>query len=83
MPFDETRSPSANRAELHRMVMPGHLCPFGLKSKALLERKGYEVDDHPLTSREEAASGSAAIPTSAPISATRCPTRTRPPTARS
>ena len=53
MPFDETRSPSANRAELHRMVMPGHLCPFGLKSKALLERKGYEVDDHPLTSREE------------------------------
>ncbi len=39
--------------ELHRMVMPDHLCPYGLKSKDLLERKGYEVEDHPLESREE------------------------------
>lgn len=30
-----------------------HICPFGLKSKDLLERKGYEVDDHTLESREE------------------------------
>jgi glutaredoxin len=35
------------------MVMEDHLCPFGLKSKDLLERKGFEVDDHPLTSRDE------------------------------
>lgn len=35
------------------MNMPGHLCPFGLKSKALLEHKGYEVDDNLLTSRNE------------------------------
>nr|WP_229747761.1 MauE/DoxX family redox-associated membrane protein [Marivita lacus] len=35
------------------MAMPGHLCPFGLKSKALLEHKGYEVDDNLLTSRDE------------------------------
>jgi len=40
-------------AELHRMVMPDHLCPFGLKSKDLLERHGYEVSDHHLTTREE------------------------------
>lgn len=40
-------------ARLHRMVMPGHMCPYGLKSKALLERHGYRVEDHPLTSREE------------------------------
>ncbi|WP_139112610.1 MauE/DoxX family redox-associated membrane protein [Hoeflea olei] len=29
------------------------MCPFGLKSKDLLERKGFDVEDHPLTSREE------------------------------
>ncbi|QYX57319.1 glutaredoxin [Roseovarius sp. SCSIO 43702] len=40
-------------ASLYRMVMPGHLCPFGLKSKSMLERKGYEVDDNHLTTREE------------------------------
>lgn len=41
------------RAVIHRMVMPDHLCPYGLKSKALLKRHGYLVEDHPLTSREE------------------------------
>ncbi|WP_424932277.1 MauE/DoxX family redox-associated membrane protein [Amaricoccus macauensis] len=35
------------------MVMPDHLCPFGLKTKSLLEREGYEVEDHPLRTREE------------------------------
>lgn len=40
-------------ATLYRMVMPGHICPYGLKSKALLERKGYRVDDHWLRTREE------------------------------
>lgn len=40
-------------AQLYRMVMPDHLCPFGLKSKALLQRKGYDVEDHHLTTRSE------------------------------
>lgn len=40
-------------AQLYRMVMSEHLCPFGLKSKFLLERKGYRVEDHHLTTREE------------------------------
>ncbi len=40
-------------AQLYRMVMPDHLCPYGLKSKDLLERQGYEVEDHPLTTRAE------------------------------
>ena len=40
-------------AELHRMVMPDHICPYGLKSKDLLERKGYTVEDHHLETREE------------------------------
>ena len=40
-------------AMLYRMVMEDHLCPYGLKSKWLLEREGYEVEDHHLTTREE------------------------------
>ncbi|MDF0603498.1 glutaredoxin domain-containing protein [Psychromarinibacter sp. C21-152] len=43
----------SDKAILYRMVMPDHLCPFGLKSKDLLRREGYEVEDHPLTTREE------------------------------
>ncbi len=55
-------------ASLYRMAMPGHLCPFGLKSKSLLERKGYQVDDNLLTTRDEvdafkAAHGVATTPT--------------------
>lgn len=33
--------------------MPGHTCPYGLKSKWLLESHGYTVEDHPLESKEE------------------------------
>ena len=40
-------------AALYRMVMPDHLCPFGLKSKDLLERQGYEVEDHHLKTRAQ------------------------------
>ena len=40
-------------ATLFRMVMPGHICPYGLKAKALLERKGFAVDDRWLKSRAE------------------------------
>lgn len=40
-------------AHLHRMVMPGHICPYGLKSLDLLRSKGFAVEDHWLTSREE------------------------------
>lgn len=30
-----------------------HICPFGLKAKDLLRREGFEIEDHPLRSREE------------------------------
>ena len=40
-------------ATLYRMVMPDHLCPYGLKSKDLLERQGFAVEDHHLETREE------------------------------
>ncbi|ASJ73700.1 MauE/DoxX family redox-associated membrane protein [Granulosicoccus antarcticus] len=44
------------KATLFRMVTDEHVCPFGLKAKDLLERKGYQVDDQRLTSRSEADS---------------------------
>ena len=40
-------------AKLYRMVTSQHICPFGLRSKDLLEREGFEVEDHQLSSREE------------------------------
>lgn len=40
-------------ATLYRMVMTDHMCPYGLKSKDLLERNGFHVDDRHLTSRDE------------------------------
>ncbi len=43
----------AKRAVLYRMVMPKHLCPYGLKARHLLESRGYTVEDHWLTTREE------------------------------
>jgi glutaredoxin len=42
----------ARSATLYRMATDQHLCPYGLKSKALLRRGGYAVDDHLLTTRE-------------------------------
>ncbi len=43
----------SKRAVLYRMVTSEHICPFGLKSKDLLERKGFDVEDHHLSSRSE------------------------------
>src|SRR3546814_2294503 len=40
-------------ATLYRMVMPGHICPYGLKARHLLESHGFDVDDHWLETREE------------------------------
>ncbi|QIE46509.1 glutaredoxin [Pseudohalocynthiibacter aestuariivivens] len=44
---------SSKTAVLYRMSMPGHLCPYGLKSKSLLKREGYEVEDHLLETRAQ------------------------------
>ncbi|HEY0116210.1 MAG TPA: glutaredoxin domain-containing protein [Allosphingosinicella sp.] len=45
--------PEARTATLHRMVLPDHTCPFGVRAKEMLEQAGYQVDDRPLTSRAE------------------------------
>ena len=41
------------RATLYRMFNEEHICPFGLKSLDLLRQRGFEIDNHPLRSREE------------------------------
>lgn len=46
-------APVAKQAKLYRMVTDQHVCPFGLKSRDLLEREGYSVDDHLLRTRAE------------------------------
>ena len=43
----------ARKATLYRMVMDKHVCPYGLKSLALLRRQGYAVEDHWLETRAE------------------------------
>ena len=49
MALDQTKT----KAKLYRMVMDAHTCPYGLKSKDLLERQGFEVEDHHLETREQ------------------------------
>jgi glutaredoxin len=44
---------AAKTAVIHRMVMPSHICPYGLKALHLLRRSGYRVEDRHLTTREE------------------------------
>jgi glutaredoxin len=46
----------AQTAALYRMVMDEHTCPYGLKSKHLLESNGFTVEDHWLKTREETES---------------------------
>lgn len=41
------------KAEIYRMVTDKHICPYGIKSKDLLEKEGFEVEDHKLSNRED------------------------------
>ncbi len=38
---------------LYRMVLPDHVCPYGLLAKRMLEDTGLSFDDRLLTSRDE------------------------------
>lgn len=40
-------------AVLYRMVTDQHTCPFGLRARDLLRRKGFTVEDHLLTTRDQ------------------------------
>lgn len=50
--FPGTAASQARRAVIYRMVTPQHICPSGLKALDLLRRQGFEVEDHPLLTRE-------------------------------
>ena len=43
---------TSRTATLHRMVLPDHICPFGVRAKEMLEQADYIVDDQQLTTRE-------------------------------
>lgn len=47
------KATGAKKADLYRMVMPEHVCPYGIKSKYLLESHGFDIADHWLETREE------------------------------
>lgn len=41
------------KAVIHRMVLPDHECPHGVRARQLLEEHGFDIEEHLLTSREE------------------------------
>lgn len=44
---------SRSSAILYRMVLPDHVCLFGVRARELLEAAGYDIEEHILRSREE------------------------------
>lgn len=44
---------TSKTATIYRMVMPGHTCPYGIKTLDLLQREGFDVDDVHLETDEE------------------------------
>lgn len=44
---------SDKTASLYRMVLPEHVCPFGVCAKEMLEQAGYTIEEHILRSRGE------------------------------
>ena len=51
-PAAKAAAAQPRRATFYRMVMDGHICPYGLKAKDLLHRQGYTIEDRWLTSLE-------------------------------
>ncbi len=44
---------ATRQATLYRMVTDSHVCPYGLKARDLLRRKGFQVEDRWLKTRAE------------------------------
>lgn len=51
-----SRNSELEHATLYRMVLPDHVCPFGVRALELLQSSGYAVDDRHLSTREETES---------------------------
>jgi hypothetical protein len=45
----DPKSHTGKSAELYRMVLADHTCPFGVRAKALLEEGGFKVEDKVLS----------------------------------
>lgn len=45
--------PEQRNAIVYRMILPDHVCPFGVRAKQMLEDAGFAVEDRILRSREE------------------------------
>lgn len=45
--------PQPRQAILYRMVLPDHVCPYGVRAKELLEAADFEIDDRVLGTRAE------------------------------
>lgn len=54
MSADTDTQTRTQTAVIYRLVTPDHVCPYGLKALDLLERHGFEVEDHQLKTEEEA-----------------------------
>ena len=51
--LEQSGTIGAKHATLYRMATDEHICPFGLRAKDLLKRRGYSVIDELLTTREQ------------------------------
>ena len=45
---------AARIATLYRMVLPDHVCPYGVQARQMLEKAGFRIDEHLLSTRIEA-----------------------------
>ena len=45
---------SARKATLYRMVLPDHVCPYGVEARRMLEQAGFDIEEHILSTRMEA-----------------------------
>jgi glutaredoxin 3 len=48
--------PKDRMAELYRMVLPDHMCPFGVRAKELLEENDFDIEEHILSTRDDVES---------------------------
>ena len=44
---------AARTATLYRMVLPDHVCPYGVRCKQMLESGGFDFGDHNLSTGVE------------------------------
>lgn len=40
-------------ATLYRMVLPDHVCPYGIQARQMLEKAGLAIEEHILSTRME------------------------------